>query len=88
MEGGELMITKEMIKSEIDRVKNEYLEPLYKIIKAFEVSDNIKDRSFPDKPIDNDLDWRQFINSTYGCLFDAPIERGNQGEYEIRENIE
>lgn len=24
---------------------------------------------------------------TYGCLQDDPIERGNQGEYELREDI-
>jgi hypothetical protein len=82
------MVTKEMIKSEIDRVQNEYLEPLYKIIKAFEESDRQKDQSLTEKADDNNLAWRKFINATYGCLFDAPIERGNQGDYEIRENIE
>ncbi|CAB1078641.1 hypothetical protein D1AOALGA4SA_6377 [Olavius algarvensis Delta 1 endosymbiont] len=31
------MITKEIIKSEIDNLKDEYLEILYRIIKAFEI---------------------------------------------------
>ena len=79
------MVTKEMIKSEIDRVQNEYLEPLYKIIKAFEESD---DPTALKHSNDNNSEWKKFINSTYGCLFDSPIERADQGEYEIRENIE
>ncbi len=82
------MVTKEMIKSEIDRVQNEYLEPLFKIIKAFEESDKLNDQSPAEKVVDDHSDWHRFINSTYGCLYDTPIERGNQGDYEIRENIE
>lgn len=30
-------------------------------------------------------EWLSFIESTYGCLSDDPIERGHQGDYEIRE---
>ncbi|MCP4348599.1 MAG: hypothetical protein GY795_24215 [Desulfobacterales bacterium] len=30
------MITRELIKSEIDQVRDEYLEPLFRIIKVFE----------------------------------------------------
>ncbi len=32
------MITRELIKSEIDQVRDEYLEPLFRIIKVFEKS--------------------------------------------------
>lgn len=80
------MVTKEIIKSKIDRVQSEYLEPLYKIIEAFEISDRIsfyhKNRN------ENNSNWKEFIDSTYGCLFDAPIERGDQGTFEVRERIE
>ena len=37
---------------------------------------------------DTELNWHAFIQETYGCLADAPIERGSQGEYELREKIE
>lgn len=32
--------------------------------------------------------WEDFIHATYGILADDPIERGDQGEYEIRDEIE
>ncbi len=78
------MITKELIKSEIDMVQEEYLEALFKIIKAFEV---------PAKGIDVPLqaseasEWKAFINKFAGCMADNPIKRGEQGEYEIREKL-
>ncbi|MFH0824887.1 MAG: hypothetical protein V2B18_19205, partial [Pseudomonadota bacterium] len=44
---------------------------------------------FPSKsatePRDEVFEWRRFIEDTYGCLADDPIERGDQGRYEIRE---
>jgi len=42
-----------------------------------------------DEPVteQDTLNWHDFIKETYGCLADAPIERGPQGEYEIREII-
>jgi len=33
-------------------------------------------------------DWIEFVNSTYGCLSDDPIERGEQGKFENREVID
>ena len=84
------MITKELIKAEIDRVQDKYLEVLYKIIKALvspidEVTSQ-KTTTVITKKIE-DLEWHNFIQETYGCLADAPIERGEQGQYEIREAI-
>ncbi len=34
---------------------------------------------------DDQTEWQAFVNETYGCLADDPIERGEQGVYEIRE---
>lgn len=78
------MVTKELLKTEIDNVQDEYLEILYKVIKAFESSSNM----FNQTKDDTELNWHAFIQETYGCLADAPIERGSQGEDEIREIIE
>ena len=36
----------------------------------------------------NPSNWHEFIEKTYGCLADDPIERYSQGEYEIRVEIE
>ncbi|MBF0201397.1 MAG: hypothetical protein HQK66_08810 [Desulfamplus sp.] len=76
------MITRQLIKKEIDTIPENYIEVLYKIIKALQISnrsDTIKKKS--------NTDWLQFINETYGCLAYDPIERGKQGEYEIREEF-
>ena len=78
------VVTKDLIKGEIDRVQDEYLEALYKIIKAFE---SPADQTSLNLPSDG-LAWKDFINETYGCLADAPIERGDQGYYEMREVLD
>lgn len=85
------MINKELLKSEIDKVKTEYLGLLYRIIKAFEWTD-IEDR--PNHTVSHtsskaaELDWHAFVMSTYGSLADAPIQRGEQGRFEAREPME
>ncbi|MBN1291433.1 MAG: hypothetical protein JXB48_06295 [Candidatus Latescibacteria bacterium] len=75
------MITKEKIKSEIDNIKDENLELLYRIIKVFEMPEvqNVADIE--------QLQWHNFIRETYGSIKD-PIKRGKLGEYEVRETIE
>jgi len=86
------MISKEIIKSEIDKIQDQYLEGLYHIIKAFEyipVSKQKMSETNPDKIFDTDKnEWISFVKSTYGCLSDDPIERGEQGQFEIREVID
>jgi hypothetical protein len=84
------MITKELIKAEIDRVQDKYLEVLYKIVEV--MVSPIDEVTSPEattvitKKV-KDLEWHNFIEETYGCLAGAPIERGEQGQYEIREAI-
>lgn len=85
------MITRDLVKSEIDKVQDKYLEILYKIIKALiaptdliAITPNAIDMPTTTKA----KNWHQFIDDTYGCLADDPITRGNQGVYEIREVIE
>ncbi len=85
------MITKDLLKTEIDSVQDEHLEILYRVIKAFESpvrrkssSQNSQERTKRNVP----SDWREFIGETYGCLADDPIERGAQGSFETREAFE
>jgi hypothetical protein len=85
------MITKDVLKTEIDNVQNEHLEILYRVIKAFEIPVRSKgsNKTSRKKNKRNDQsDWNEFIRETYGCLADDPIERGNQGTFEIREALE
>lgn len=85
------MVTRSLLKQEIDRVREEHLTALYNIIKVFALpagtilsaSDGIAEPAAADR-----ANWEKFIEETYGCLKDDPIERGNQGNYEIREVIE
>lgn len=77
------MITKELLKAEIDKVPEENLGVLYKIVKALE-EPRQEDRS---KPADV-AEWKAWIAEIYGSMADAPIERGEQGSYEVREPFE
>ncbi len=79
------MITKEKIKTEIDNLKDEYLEILYRIIKALEIP--VSEVTEHLEIINKQSEWHNFIQETYGCLADAPIGRGEQGKYEVREAI-
>ena len=79
------MVTRDLIKEEIDRMQEEYLEILYRIIKALE-SPLDSDESSPGTTVPAS-NWEEFIEATYGCLTDNPIERGEQGQFEIRETI-
>ena len=83
------MISRRLLKTEIDKVKSEHLELLYGIIKLLENGthkDMISDLAAPQPgEAGGPLDWREFIASTYGGLSDAPIARGDQGHCESRE---
>lgn len=75
------MISRKLLKSEIDKGKSEHLELLYGIIKLLENGAAVAEP-------DTDLAWHEFVATTYGSLSDAPISRGEQGHYESRETIE
>lgn len=75
------MITRELLKEEIDKIEDQYLDALYKIITAIK----------PSHPTITEMtvtEWHKFIDETYGSLASDPIQRWPQGEYEIRESIE
>ena len=86
------MISRKLLKTEIDKVKGEHLELLYGIIRLLEngaskdVTSDVTETQAaePGAP----LDWHEFVADTYGCLVDAPIARGEQGRYESREIME
>ncbi|HKI03977.1 MAG TPA: hypothetical protein VKK31_18495 [Thermoanaerobaculia bacterium] len=78
------MITKKLLKEEIDKVPDEHLGVLYRIVKALEEPDRASDAEVRKQ----ETSWKAWINETYGSTADAPIERGDQGSYEVREPFE
>jgi hypothetical protein len=83
------MISRRLLKSEIDKVQSEYLDLLYSIIRLFEKDVRHGGESVPsgsvEAPVCENVDWHAFVAHTYGCLAETPISRGDQGCYESRE---
>jgi hypothetical protein len=79
------VITKELLKAEIDKVPEENLGVLYKIVKALEDPSEETNARFQ---TGDEASWKAWIAKTYGSMADAPIERGEQGSYEVRESFE
>ncbi len=72
------MVTREMLKAEIDLIREEHLQILYRIVKAFETREAGEMST---------ADWTAFVEETYGSLSNAPIAREPQGTYERRESL-
>ena len=83
------MISKKIIKAEINKIQDSYIEILYRIIKAFEINykEDLLNNQNSNRTYKKKKKWHDFINETYGCLTNATIERGKQGKYEIRTEI-
>jgi hypothetical protein len=84
------MVSRRLLKTEIDKVKNEHLELLYAIIRLLENGmgkDAGLGREHQTADGGSDLNWHDFVASTYGCLADAPVSRGDQGQCERREEV-
>jgi hypothetical protein len=86
------MITKKLLKAQIDRIPYEYIGVIYRIIQVFEnitndISENIMEPSLHSKSYDKE-EWLEFINDTYGCFKDDPLKRWDQGAFEVRETIQ
>ena len=62
------MISRGLLRTEIDRVRAEYLDLLYGIIRLPENGSQATDAG-------TRVDWHGFVASTYGCLSDASISR-------------
>jgi hypothetical protein len=73
------VVTKELIKTEIDKVREEYLPVLLKIVRSLEEPSDRSSR------IDDEQEWKAFVAETYGSMSDSPIERADQGGFERRE---
>jgi hypothetical protein len=70
---------RDQVKAELDRVDDEYLGVVQRMIGSLERRSDQED-----KPVES---WKEFIASTYGSTAAAPIERGGQGEFEARDAL-
>jgi hypothetical protein len=80
-----LVVTRQAIKNEIDRVREEYLGVLLTIVKAFEQPEDpgakgLAAQSDPEE-------WRSFLAETYGSTAESALERGSQGSFELRDPL-
>ncbi len=71
-----MRITKEQLKSEIDKVRDENLEVLYRIVIALEAPASDEPPPASSEAFFDPEEWRRFIAETYGSCADSPIERG------------
>lgn len=69
------MTIRDQVKAELDKVDEEYLEVVRRMIESLERSSGRE--HVPES-------WREFLRATYGSLANAPIQRGEQGEFEPR----
>jgi hypothetical protein len=79
MMSGAKRVTKEQIKLEVDKVRDEYLSVLYRIILALEQ---------PEQGRARETGWAQFVSEMYGSTADAPLARWPEGLAEERLALE
>ena len=82
-----MLITKEIVKMEIDTLREYDLEVVYKLIKALEAPLWEMERLPQSFPESEQSAWERFVDQYAGCLRDAPITRGEQGAYDVREAL-
>ncbi len=78
-----MIITKEVLKQEIDSVQEEYMGILYDVIKAFKQPTR---HSSSTRPLIQDQ-WKSFLDKFAGSCAEAPLSRGDQGVFEERESF-
>lgn len=83
------MVTKQLVKDEIDNIPEEHLPVLYKIVLALEeaTGSELQAQAAGGPECNAVSAWHEFVAETYGCLADDPIERGDQGWYEDRGSL-
>lgn len=80
-------VTKDQIKAEIDKVRDEDLGVLYRIVLALESAPQGIEVASPPAADPSPEEWRAFVARTYGSFADSPLERGEQGVPEVREPL-
>ncbi len=81
------MITRQKIKDEIDKIKDDDLLIIYRILQTLVKTPSLTPLGKQDES-NQETSWIKFIDKMYGCLSDDPIKRGKQDEFEIRDTLE
>ncbi len=72
------MTIRDEVKAEIDRVDDEYLEIVRRMVESLERPRQVSQET---------PTWEDFVRSTFGSLADARIERGEQPALETRDAL-
>ncbi len=77
------MVTKQLVKDEIDNIPEEHLPVLYRIVLALEDGNGATSPAASAGGPDSDgaRAWQEFVAETYGCM------AGDQGWYEDRGSL-
>ncbi|PID56988.1 hypothetical protein CSB45_08675 [candidate division KSB3 bacterium] len=75
---------RELLKDEIDRIQDHYIDALCMVIKALEYP-AVQKQPRP-TPI-SEAQWHIFLNRMAASCADAPLQRGAQGQPEEREAL-
>lgn len=82
------MVSRDILKKEIDFVQERYLIALYKIIRSFKTAEDFEGfEADHDDMVNRKKQWHQFIDKFAGSLADTPITRAPQGNFELREEL-
>ena len=73
--------SRQQIKDEIDGIPRQHLAVLHRIVLALDSGNGGKTSDA------KSLAWGRFIDETYGCLAETPIDRGESADYESREEL-
>ena len=79
-----MTITKDMLKYEIDHIQDQYVDALYRVIKAFEYP--AVQQTSTHTPA-TETQWHAFLDRCSGACADAPLQRGEQGQPEQRDAL-
>jgi hypothetical protein len=79
-----MTITKDMLKYEIDHIQDQYVDALYRVIKAFEYPAVQKN---PTHIPETETQWHTFLDRCAGSCADVPLLRGEQELPEQREAL-
>ena len=79
-----MTITKDMLKYEIDHIQDQYVDALYRVIKAFEYPTVQKISTHTPK---TEAQWQTFLDRCAGSCADAPLQHGKQELPEPRETL-
>lgn len=73
------MTTRDQVKESLDKMADGYLSAVQRMIES------LKRRAAPEG--ESEESWAEFLASVYGSIVDAPIVRGKQGEFEVRDPV-